>query len=164
MLPAAYTWTKRGSGQQFKVPSRWGKQGGINVLGTLSLYEQQEQLEYRLLNAQCCRAEVVAYLTTLAQTCKPDQLTVVVLDNATFHKGGEMNEKRAQWEAKGLYLRYLPPYCPQLNAIETTWRKLKGFLMPRRCYDRRKSPRDDTLAQLRDALLTALGLLNALQR
>ena len=40
-----------------------------------------------------------------------------------------------------------------LNRIETTWHILKGFLMPRRCYD--------TVTQLRAALLTALVALGA---
>ena len=40
-----------------------------------------------------------------------------------------------------------------LNRIETTWRVLKGFLMPRRCYD--------TVAELRAALLIAFKALGA---
>lgn len=156
MLPPAYTWTRRGSGQQFKVQTRWGKQGRLNVIGTLSLHGQQQQLEYRLLEGPCRRSEVVAYLETLAQGCDPRKLTVVVLDNAPFHHGGEIRLKRALWEAQGLFLRYLPAYCPQLNDVEGLWRKLKGFLMPRRCYD--------TLTQLRDALLVALRLLHAVER
>jgi putative transposase len=77
---------------------------------------------------------------------------VVVLDNAPFHKGKLLQQQRAIWEAQGLYLRYLPPYCPQLNPIETTWRKLKGFLMPRRCYD--------SLDQLNAALKLGLKALD----
>ena len=76
----------------------------------------------------------MAYLETLVEGCNPERLTVVVLDNAPFHKGEMITERRTAWEAKGLFLRYLPAYCPQLNLIEAVWRKLKGFLMPRRCY------------------------------
>jgi putative transposase len=46
-----------------------------------------------------------------------------------------------------------PPYCPQLNTIETVWRKLKGFLMPRRYYN--------STADLQQALLLALNALGA---
>jgi transposase len=94
----------------------------------------------------------MSYLDTLAERCNPNRLTVVVLDNAPFHKGKLLTERRVAWEARGLYLRYLPAYCPQLNLIEGVWRKLKGFLMPRRCYD--------TLRQLRAALELGLKALN----
>ena len=71
---------------------------------------------------------MVDYLETLAEACDPERLTVVVLDNAPFQKGEQIKARRAVWEAKGLYLRYLPAYCPQLNLIESVWRKLKSFL------------------------------------
>ncbi len=49
----------------------------------------------------------------------------------------------------------LPAYCPQLNPIEGVWRRLKGFLMPRRFYD--------SLAELKRAVLNALRLLGAVE-
>ncbi len=97
---------------------------------------------------------MVAYLETLAKGCDLERSTVEVLDNAPFHKGEMIKERRAAWEAKGLFLRYLPAYCPQLNLIESVWRKLKGFLMPRCCYD--------NLDQLRDAVSVGLDALNAI--
>ncbi len=45
--------------------------------------------------------------------------------------------------------------CPHLNLIEGVWRKLKGFLMPRRFYD--------SVAELRQAVLSALRLLEAVE-
>lgn len=153
MLSLAYTWFRRGTGRQFEVPTRWGSQGRLNLIGTLSLHGQREELEVRELSGTCKHDAVIAYLDTLAQRCDPNKLTVVVLDNAPFHRGEKIREREPIWAAQGLLLRYLPSYCPQLNLIETTWRKLKGFLMPRRCYD--------TIDQLRDALLFALKALNA---
>lgn len=78
----------------------------------------------------------------------PERITVVVLDNAAFHKGGVIAQEREAWEVRGLFLRYLPAYCPCLNLIEGVWRVVKGFLMPRRCYG--------SVVELRDALLAAL--------
>jgi len=51
---------------------------------------------------------------------------------------------------------YLPAYCAHLNPIEGVWRRLKGFLMPRRFYD-------DSVAELRQAVLSALRLLGAVE-
>ncbi len=152
MLGLCYTWFARGSGRQFKVPTRWSSAGRLNLIGTLSLFGTTEQLEVRELTGSCTQAQVISYLDRLAQSCDPTRLTVVVLDNAPFHKGKQLTEQRAQWEAQGLYLRYLPPYCPQLNPIEGVWRKLKGFLMPRRSYN--------TLRQLKAALELGLKALN----
>ena len=51
------------------------------------------------------------------------------------------------------FLRYLPPYCPHLNPVEALWKRLKAFLLPRRCYD--------SVAQLRVAVVMALEVLGA---
>lgn len=153
MLSLGYTWFQRGRGLAFEVPSRWGSQGRINLIGTLSLRGEHEQLEVRELEGSCKHDEGIAYLDTLSLRCDPARLTVVVLDNASFHKGKRIRERVPIWEARGMLLRYLPPYCPVLNRIETTWRRLKGFLMPRRCYH--------TLQDLRAALHLALKTLNA---
>jgi transposase len=50
---------------------------------------------------------------------------VIVLDNAPWHRSKLVEDKMAQWQAKGVYLFFLPPYCPHLNLIETLWRKIK---------------------------------------
>ncbi len=36
-----------------------------------------------------------------------------------------MQSKVAEWEAKNLYIFFLPAYSPHLNLIETLWRKMK---------------------------------------
>ena len=80
---------------------------------------------------------------------------MVVLDNAAFHTAGVVREREEEWEARGLTLYGLAAYCPHLNLIEGVWRRLKGFLMPRRFYD--------SLAKLREAVLSALSLLGAVE-
>ena len=52
-------------------------------------------------------------------------LTVLVMDNAPWHRSALVKAKQTQWNEKGLYLFYLPTYSPQLNLIETLWRKIK---------------------------------------
>jgi transposase len=52
---------------------------------------------------------------------------IVALDNARIQKGGSMEEKRRQWEQRGLHLYYLPPYRLELNWIEILWRQAKYF-------------------------------------
>ena len=114
-------------------------------------------LEYRLLGGSCRTGEVVGYLDLLAQKAESEgKPVVVVLENAPFRKAEAVRERRPGWEARGPRLYYyLPSYCPHLNPIEGVWRRLKGFLMPRRFYD--------SLVQLKRAVVSALSLLGAIE-
>jgi len=99
---------------------------------------------------------VVGYLDALAEEAEhANKPVVVVLDKAPFYTSEAVKERRVGWEAKGLELYYLPTYCPHLNLIEGVWRRLKGFLMPRRFYD--------SVAKLKEAILHALRLLEAVE-
>lgn len=51
--------------------------------------------------------------------------TVIVLDNAPWHRSQKMKDKEQDWNDKDLYLLYLPTYSPHLNLIEILWRKIK---------------------------------------
>jgi len=56
---------------------------------------------------------------------KGEKPRVLVLDNAKIHRSKLMKEKLAEWEEKGFYIFFLPPYSPHLNIIEILWRKMK---------------------------------------
>jgi transposase len=51
--------------------------------------------------------------------------TFLVLDNASMHRSKAFRERVRAWQARGLYIFFLPPYSPHLNLAETLWRKLK---------------------------------------
>lgn len=84
-LPPSYTWTPKGRACQHRVPTRWGKQGRINLMGTLCFFssegESERYLEYRLLGAgtSCRSGEVVAYLDLLAEEARREGKPVVVV-------------------------------------------------------------------------------------
>lgn len=65
----------------------------------------------------------------LIPALKPEQ--VVIMDNATFHKGGRIQELI---ESYGCRILYLPPYSPDLNRIEKCWAWLKSRIR-RRSHD-----------------------------
>ncbi len=54
-----------------------------------------------------------------------DKRTIIVLDNAPTHHGKAFQAKIKEWQEQDLYLYFLPPYCPELNAIEILWRHIK---------------------------------------
>lgn len=62
--------------------------------------------------------------TCLIPVLQPGQ--VVILDNATFHKGGRIQQLI---ELSGARILYLPPYSPHLNRIENCWSWLKSRLL-----------------------------------
>ena len=56
--------------------------------------------------------------------CLPEN-AVIVMDNASFHRKGELFRIAAQHHRK---LIFLPPDSPELNPIEHFWAKLKQWL------------------------------------
>jgi len=50
--------------------------------------------------------------------------SVVIMDNATFHKSITIQESL---NAAGHVLLYLPPYSPDLNPIEKKWAQAKAL-------------------------------------
>jgi putative transposase len=126
-------------------------------MGTLCMEgEGYERLEYRILEGSSNSGQVLLYLDALVvKAQQQDKPCVVVLDNAPFHTAGVIREREAEWETRGLTLYRLPAYCPHLNLIEGVWRRLKGFLMPRRFYD--------CVAELKQAVLHTLRLLGAVE-
>jgi putative transposase len=143
-----------GQVHQFEVSTRWASAGRVNLMGSLYCFGDLQMLEYRLLDGKCDSEALQGYLDTLAEGSCLACPTVVVLDNAGAHRAKRIGERLERWAAKGLRLYYLPPYCPHLNLVECWWKKLKSFLMPRRCYD--------SLAQLKQALMVALNALCAI--
>lgn len=137
-----------------RVPTRWGSHGRLNLIGALAWGKAQRTLHVELIEESVKSDQVIAFIDALSKDAA-DRLTVIVLDNARFHTSTKVREKRLTWEARGVYLRYLPPYAPHLNPIEGLWKHLKSFLLSRRCYD--------SVAQLKLALLEALSLLGAIR-
>lgn len=54
-------------------------------------------------------------------TCR----SVIVLDNATVHHTEEFRDKTEEWKESDVDIFFLPRYSPNLNIIETLWRKIK---------------------------------------
>lgn len=51
--------------------------------------------------------------------------TVVILDNASIHHSDEFYKKIPEWNKKGIFIKYIPPYSPELNRIEILWKSIK---------------------------------------
>ena len=56
--------------------------------------------------------------------------SVIVMDNASFHKRGDIQEAVT---SAGHLIEYLPVYSPDLNPIEHKWAQAKALRRKQRC-------------------------------
>jgi len=122
-----YGWGKRGEPLVEAVPARRGK--NLSVLGALDLLGvvAQTSKEGALTRADVERFFQVDLLPRLLPG------SVLVLDNASIHKGGRIEQLAAR---AGCRVLYLPPYSPDMNPIELIWSFVKRLV-------RREGPRDE---------------------
>ena len=52
--------------------------------------------------------------------------SIIVMDNASFHRKNKLNEIASRYGAAVLFL---PPYSPEFNPIEKSWANLKHWLI-----------------------------------
>jgi transposase len=107
------TWARRG--QQPHVPT-YGERNTQHVLGAVSL--TGGRFTYRFaptLNGD-------SYLTFLRQLVRvfAPQPVRLIADNARYHKHPDVLEW-CRTHSDELRLWFLPPYCPELNAMERVW-------------------------------------------
>lgn len=106
-------------GQRCYGKHDWGAKGRTNIIGallagvllTISLFQTT-------INTEIFTAWVAHDLLP-----KLPPKSVIIMDNASFHKGSEMQKILAE---AGHILFYLPPYSPDLNPIEKKWAQAKA--------------------------------------
>jgi transposase len=107
-----YGWNEKG--QRFHALKSGRRQGRVNMIAALC---QGQLMAPFTVEGACNRAVFEIWLETcLIPMLKPGQ--VVVMDNATFHKGGRIEQLIRE---VGCDLLYLPAYSPDLNKIERCW-------------------------------------------
>lgn len=118
-------------GQRYEVPVTGAHGSNIQALG----FEGQDGSTHVYLHKGYVTSQtVIEVFDDYCQTIT--EPTVVVLDNASCHTSGEFQAHLDAWAEKGLYVYHLPPYCPELNAIERFWKKLKYQLLPPDAWER----------------------------
>lgn len=106
-------------GQRFHALKSGRREGRVNIIAALC---NQNLIAPFTVEGACNRMVFETWLETcLLPTLQPGQ--VVVMDNATFHKGGRIQQLI---QDAGCELLYLPPYSPDLNLIERCWSWLKS--------------------------------------
>ena len=121
-----YAWQEPQS--VIELPAR--KSGRINVLGFMN---RQNDLHPFMFEGSIHTGVVIACFDTFCQTLT--KKTVVVIDNASVHTSEEFEDRLPYWKKKGLIIKYLPPYSPELNLIEILWRRIKYTWLPFSAYE-----------------------------
>jgi transposase len=98
----------------------WAAYGRTNAIGALI---GKELLTVSLFN---CNVNTEVFTAWVDQDLIPKlpEGSVVVMDNASFHKSTKMKD---QIKSAGHILEYLPPYSPDLNPIEHKWAQAKSL-------------------------------------
>jgi hypothetical protein len=76
-------------------------------------------------------ADFVHFLGQRPKTAVP---LVLVLDNASPHRSAAVRQALPELRKHNVYLSDLPPYSPELNAIEPVFRTVKHLDLPERRY------------------------------
>ncbi|MGW9019007.1 IS630 family transposase [Priestia megaterium] len=134
------TWSVKG--KQKQIPT-YGHHATVSLFGCVNVRNG----EFLCMETNQCNAQsFYAFLRyTLAQY--EDQHVIMILDNARIHHAKilkpflETNEHR-------LTLNFLPPYSPNLNAVERIWGWLKESVIVNRFHATRKDIRKSVLTFL----------------
>ena len=98
---------------------RTSRQGRVNMIAALC---NQKLMVPFTVEGSCNRSVFEIWLEScLIPLLKPGQ--VVIMDNASFHKGGRIEQLIQE---AGCQLLYLPAYSPDFNKIERCWSWLKS--------------------------------------
>ena len=122
--PRTHGYTPKG--QRCYGSHDWNAKGRLNAIGaiirntfvTLSLFDTS------------VNSDVFYAWLTQDLLPKVEPGSVIVMDNATFHKRKDMLQAI---QSKGCILEFLPPYSPDLNPIEKKWAQAKSIRRKLRC-------------------------------
>jgi hypothetical protein len=108
----------------------------LNVLGFLS---KDQRAFFRHAEGPVDSGQAVAAFDAFAAQRAAEHAVhrrpcVVNVDNASWHTSRAFRDRTDAWAACGVVVHYLPPYSPELNAIEALWRKIKYEWLPLDCY------------------------------
>ena len=120
-----YAWQR--VGQRLELATAHGPRQ--NVLGFFNLHNQFHAFAFQ--GPIDSHTGIHCFDLFRQQQQKP---ALVVVDNAPIHTSEDFEEELDRWQKDGLQVKFLPPYCPELNLIEILWRKIKYEWLPLDAY------------------------------
>ena len=121
-----YAWQPRGTSIEIQTSSHSRR---LNVLGFL---KRNNDLYPYMIEGSIDTAVIIECFEQFSAHI--DKRSYVLLDNAPMHRSKAFIQRIAQWVRKGLIVKYLPAYAPELNLIEILWRFIKYYWLPFSAY------------------------------
>ena len=124
-------------GQQGTLTKIWARRGsrpsvvrqnGRKSVWVFGAVEPATGWSTAMVALQANTESMQAFLDTIGAKLRPREQGVMILDGAGWHRS-----KKLRWP-KRLRPLYLPPYSPDLNAIERLWLWLRLHCWSNRCY------------------------------
>lgn len=140
-----YGWTP--IGERASVPLTGNQGSSVQALG---LEHQNGEASVYLHRGTVNTQTVISVLDDYSRQI--DRTTVIILDNASCHRSAAFQDQVETWAERGLLVYYLPPYSPELNAIERLWKKIKYQYLPPTAWERLR-----TLISTLTSTLTEIG-------
>jgi transposase len=121
---SACGWIKKG---EVKTLPTTNKQKLVHIIGVLAL-DGMEIItqEYSTINGQ----NMISFLKHLESICSAFRIHIIS-DNGRANKNKEIEE---YLKTSRIEIHYLPPYSPNLNAIERLWKVMRELKTYNRCY------------------------------
>lgn len=138
-----YAWQKIGTTRE--LASTYGPRQ--NILGFLNLHHEFHCFAFQ--GTIDTHTVIHCFDLFREQMRRP---ALVGIDNAPIHTSEEFAEQIARWQERDLHLKFIPPYCPELNLIEILWRKIKYDWLPLDTYQNFK-----TMTQALFEILKGIG-------
>ncbi|MEM6843587.1 MAG: IS630 family transposase [Bacteroidota bacterium] len=135
----SYAWQPKG--ERYQLPS--SRRQNLTVLGFMDSHGE------RFLFEGAANGKVVAACMD-AFAGQFTKKTVVILDQASIHTRQQVVGKIPQWKRQGLFLQFLPPYCPELNQIEILWEFVKYYWLDLSAYEDMETLKDTLLDVLQN--------------
>jgi putative transposase len=123
--PVRYSYFFRGEQKRLEQTERRGRR--LSILG---LWQPCVTFIYGLVIGSFTGERYATLMEEQARQAaavltQTGRIRVIVQDNGSAHTSTDVQQKWADWQALGLYLFFLPPYCSEMNAIEPEWHQLK---------------------------------------
>lgn len=127
-LQPSVPYARQPKGETIEIPS--SRSSRLSVLGFLNT----ENGDFHCFTFECSVNSdvVIACFDEFSDIIT--KKTVVILDNASVHTSDKFTGNIEKWRKKGLFIKYLPPYSPELNPIEILWRFIKYLWIPFSAY------------------------------
>jgi transposase len=115
-------WQEKGKNGTISLPSNTGRRrvsilGAINSLTCKFTCMTLEGMVDKEVTKHC--------LDNIRQAYNDRKEIVIIMDNAKYNRAYEVQDYAKKLN---ITIKYLPPYCPNLNLIERVWKYLKKKL------------------------------------